>query len=248
MTYDHDPESSPRGTSGSRTPLLGSSSHQRLSHEENKNKWTFVQVLQFFGGGIFVADPTTYDPLEILLNTEDEGERDELTTRWRDNKLSELSFVGVVVCNSFSFLGLPHVPGLSTDLPRSGVKLRTTATGQICVMKSIDTVSLIWNRPPFLQECSPQPEAGLTSYPMEQHPHGLYARRGTAASFYRCSAFSQRPIKPSACIDSPHTEMGLTTSAKCCPRPTASGGTLPRQVAEHQVYFKSSPGRCRSCF
>jgi hypothetical protein len=97
MTYDHDPENSPRGTSGSRTPLLGSSSHQRLSHEQESNRWSFVRVLQFFGGGIFVADPTTYDPLEILLNTDDESERDELTTRWRDNKLSELSFVGVVV-------------------------------------------------------------------------------------------------------------------------------------------------------
>jgi hypothetical protein len=98
MTYDHDPENSPRGTSGSRTPLLGSSSYQRLSHEQDGNGWSFMRVLQFFGGGIFVADPTTYDPLEILLNTEDEDERNELTKRWRDNKLSELSFVGVVVC------------------------------------------------------------------------------------------------------------------------------------------------------
>jgi hypothetical protein len=54
-------------------------------------------VLQFFGGGIFVTDPTTYDPVEILLNTIDDDERNQLTTRWRDNKLSELSFVGVVV-------------------------------------------------------------------------------------------------------------------------------------------------------
>jgi hypothetical protein len=54
-------------------------------------------VLQFFGGGVFIADSTTYDPLEILLNTEDEDRKDELTLKWRDNKLSELSFVGVVV-------------------------------------------------------------------------------------------------------------------------------------------------------
>jgi hypothetical protein len=63
-----------------------------------------MRVLQFFGGGIFVADPTTYDPLEILLNTEDEDERNELTKRWRDNKLSELSFVGVVVCTGSFYL------------------------------------------------------------------------------------------------------------------------------------------------
>ncbi|KAI4640543.1 uncharacterized protein J4E79_011813 [Alternaria viburni] len=50
-----------------------------------------------FGGGIFLPDPSTYDPLEILLNTHDQSERDELVEKWRDNKLSELNFVGVVV-------------------------------------------------------------------------------------------------------------------------------------------------------
>ncbi|KAI4679261.1 hypothetical protein J4E81_010514 [Alternaria sp. BMP 2799] len=49
-----------------------------------------------FGGGIFLPDPSTYDPLEILLNTHDQSERDELVEKWRDNKLSELNFVGVV--------------------------------------------------------------------------------------------------------------------------------------------------------
>jgi hypothetical protein len=82
-----------------------------------------MRVLQFFGGGIFVADPTTYDPLEILLNTEDEDERNELTTRWRDNKLSELSFVGVVVRTGSlhfvsrggpSYLGIHSIHGWKT--------------------------------------------------------------------------------------------------------------------------------------
>lgn len=95
MTYDNDAED--RGTSGSRTPLLGSSSHQRIGQESEGRRWTLMTVLQFFGGGIYAPDPTTYDPLEILLNTEDEDERDDLTIRWRDNKLSELNFVGVVV-------------------------------------------------------------------------------------------------------------------------------------------------------
>lgn len=54
-------------------------------------------MFQFFGGGIYAPDSTTYDPIEILLNTEDEDERDDLTILWRDNKLSELNFVGVVV-------------------------------------------------------------------------------------------------------------------------------------------------------
>ncbi|RMZ72671.1 myosin-cross-reactive antigen family [Pyrenophora seminiperda CCB06] len=83
-------------TSGSRTPLLGSSSHQRIGNERDSDRLKFVHVLQFFGGGIYAPDETTYDPLEILLNTEDEDDRDELTIKWRDNKLSELNFVGVV--------------------------------------------------------------------------------------------------------------------------------------------------------
>lgn len=32
-----------------------------------------------------------------LLNAEDLGERDHLTREWRDHKLQELNFVGVVV-------------------------------------------------------------------------------------------------------------------------------------------------------
>lgn len=66
--------------------------------------WTFLPFLQLFGGGIYAPDPSTYDPIEILLNAEDDEadedgltERDRLTARWRDNKLSELGFVGVVV-------------------------------------------------------------------------------------------------------------------------------------------------------
>ncbi|KAJ4333053.1 hypothetical protein N0V95_009514 [Ascochyta clinopodiicola] len=77
-------------THGERT-VHGGSAVQRKIHN-----WTFVPFLQFFGGGIYAPDPSTYDPIEILLNTVDEEERDELTARWRDNKLSELNFVGVV--------------------------------------------------------------------------------------------------------------------------------------------------------
>ena len=62
------------------------------------HSWTFLPFLQFFGGGIYAPDPSTYDPIEILLNAEDGDEQDKLTARWRDNKLSELNFVGVVVC------------------------------------------------------------------------------------------------------------------------------------------------------
>lgn len=55
-----------------------------------------LPILQFFGGGVYAPDPSTYDPIEILLNTEDKDEQDGLTIKWRDNKLSELNFVGIV--------------------------------------------------------------------------------------------------------------------------------------------------------
>lgn len=56
-----------------------------------------LRLLRFLGGGIYAPDSTTYDPIEILLNTEDKNEKDDLTIKWRDNRLSELNFVGVVV-------------------------------------------------------------------------------------------------------------------------------------------------------
>lgn len=102
MQHEHDIEDAATGERtpmlGSSCTLLGSSSHQRRSREssskdQDSSLWS---VLRFFGGGIYAPDPSTYDPIEILLNSEDADERDELTVRWRDNKLSELSFVGVV--------------------------------------------------------------------------------------------------------------------------------------------------------
>jgi hypothetical protein len=49
----------------------------------------------------------------ILLNSTDAQEQDDLTTQWRDHKLNELSFIGVVVRRPIiSFL-------LCTELSRS---------------------------------------------------------------------------------------------------------------------------------
>ena len=55
------------------------------------------RVLDFFWGGVYAPGASTHDPIKILLNTEDPEERDRLTDSWRDNRLNELSFVGVVV-------------------------------------------------------------------------------------------------------------------------------------------------------
>jgi hypothetical protein len=75
------------------------------SNNKRKRQASCFCAPQMFGGGIYLPDPSTYDPIEILLNTHDRSERDELVKKWRDNKLSELNFVGVVVstasiCNS----------------------------------------------------------------------------------------------------------------------------------------------------
>ncbi|KAF2713987.1 hypothetical protein K504DRAFT_370231 [Pleomassaria siparia CBS 279.74] len=56
----------------------------------------FYRLFHFFGGGIYAPDSSTFDPIETLLNAEDPEERDRLTEQWRDHRLAELSFVGVV--------------------------------------------------------------------------------------------------------------------------------------------------------
>ena len=40
---------------------------------------------------------TTYDPIYAILNTQGLEARDKLTDRWRQNKLEELNFIGIVV-------------------------------------------------------------------------------------------------------------------------------------------------------
>lgn len=40
---------------------------------------------------------TTSDPIWHLLNAETEEESDKLTLKWKDNKLEELNFIGIVV-------------------------------------------------------------------------------------------------------------------------------------------------------
>lgn len=70
------------------------------SNNKRKRQSQCFCAPQMFGGGIYLPDPSTYDPIEILLNTYDRSERDELVKIWRDNKLSELNFVGVVVCTT----------------------------------------------------------------------------------------------------------------------------------------------------
>ncbi|KAF2645882.1 hypothetical protein P280DRAFT_418070 [Massarina eburnea CBS 473.64] len=89
MTYS-DSESS----ADEETPVLGGSSNAR--HLKREAKSTTFTFLHFFGGGIYAPDASTYDPIDTLLNADDLEERNQLTQNWRDNRLNELGFVGVV--------------------------------------------------------------------------------------------------------------------------------------------------------
>ncbi|KAK1993173.1 hypothetical protein LX36DRAFT_263119 [Colletotrichum falcatum] len=89
--------------SNTRTPLLGSrqevgGASRRPTPGGFKDKSGAVTsfVSNLFRGGLFSPPTLTYDPLHLLLNHEDESERDRLTEKWKDNKLQELNFVGVV--------------------------------------------------------------------------------------------------------------------------------------------------------
>jgi len=54
-------------------------------------------LVSYLGSGILSPKATTWEPIVLLLNERDKDYRNELTAQWRDNKLQELSFVGVVV-------------------------------------------------------------------------------------------------------------------------------------------------------
>jgi hypothetical protein len=54
-----------------------------------------------------MSGSTAYDGITLMLNCEDDAERDELTRKWRDHKLQELNFVGTVVRLPFP---LPYHP------------------------------------------------------------------------------------------------------------------------------------------
>ena len=58
---------------------------------------TLFHGLYLIRGGIYTPSTSTYEPVELLLNAETREERDRLTDRWRDCRVNELNFIGVVV-------------------------------------------------------------------------------------------------------------------------------------------------------
>lgn len=54
-------------------------------------------IREFLRGGLIAPEQTTRKALSVLLNEDDPEEKDRLTEQWRDHKLAELNFIGVVV-------------------------------------------------------------------------------------------------------------------------------------------------------
>lgn len=99
MTYGRDTEAADE-----RTPLRAEDVEGTTTLTATKSKQSPFRIVHFFGGGIYGPGASISGPIDILLNAHDKEEQDRLTERWRDNRLSELSFVGVVVCNVSFFV------------------------------------------------------------------------------------------------------------------------------------------------
>ena len=59
-------------------------------------QWNMDTLSAIYPGSLMSPLQTTYETVAYLLAAETEQERDELTKQWRDHKLEELNFVGVV--------------------------------------------------------------------------------------------------------------------------------------------------------
>ncbi|KAL1600766.1 hypothetical protein SLS60_007154 [Paraconiothyrium brasiliense] len=85
-------------------PLLGRSNDRsrstgsRIKNARNVDSHTNIlhSIFKIFTGGLIAPADTTYATLMILLNSTDAEEQENLTRQWRDHKLEELSFIGVV--------------------------------------------------------------------------------------------------------------------------------------------------------
>ncbi|KAF1958120.1 hypothetical protein CC80DRAFT_25189 [Byssothecium circinans] len=85
-------------------PLLGGandirhSTGGRVGNARNVDSSISIlrSILKVFTGGLIAPADTTYATIMLLLNCSDAQERDKLTMQWRDHKLNELSFIGIV--------------------------------------------------------------------------------------------------------------------------------------------------------
>lgn len=113
---------------------------------------------------------TTYDPIFALLNAETLEERDFLTGKWRDHKLEELNFIGIVVSTL-------------SDVLYSSIRLYNHIP-DYTLCSELEPAVLIRNRLPYSRVSSHQPAHGLPSFEMAQYSHGRSEHVGTAESFW----------------------------------------------------------------
>ncbi|KAI1843827.1 hypothetical protein JX265_001121 [Neoarthrinium moseri] len=67
-----------------------------LSRKTRDNVKAGMSFLDIFRSGLIAPNETTYGSLSILLNEDDPDRKDRLTEQWRDHKLQELNFIGIV--------------------------------------------------------------------------------------------------------------------------------------------------------
>ncbi|KAK4548378.1 hypothetical protein LTR36_010249 [Oleoguttula mirabilis] len=89
-------DTSTQSRSGSKTRLLPEPMDADGPCDYASDFTSLGTLLQMFSGGAIAPSQTTYDSITLLLTAPTEAERDTLTKQWRDHKLEELNFIGVV--------------------------------------------------------------------------------------------------------------------------------------------------------
>lgn len=198
MTYHSDTELE-AGTN-EHTPMLRRRERNAIDKKQ-MSKRKFYRFLEFFAGGIYATDASTYDPIEIMLNTEDEDERNRLTEIWRDNRLKELSFVGVVV-SAYLFC-IPRVLHFWSGVWH--VMIHSLGVGGSLKFPVDIGTPIYFYAPRFLlylgrttRRC-PHLHRLLARYPPPGRgealvcPHGLVLRHYSFSLQYSCSSRPDRP-------------------------------------------------------
>lgn len=112
---------------------------------------------------VLLPGDSTYDSLYIILNTQDERERDVLTERWRDHKLEELNFIGIV---GALLAGCLTSTGDWPTILQNGRQQPWTVTtcwyaGIVCALFSVLTIA----------------QQSMRLHRLSGHPHGLKRMR-----------------------------------------------------------------------
>lgn len=78
-----------------RTPLLGHDTSNDDGHRPVKSRSSF-SFMNAIRSVLMAPNQTAHECVVMLLNEEDAERKDQLTEKWRNHKLEELNFIGVV--------------------------------------------------------------------------------------------------------------------------------------------------------